>query len=310
MASKTSTAERTTGYHKKIRKSTGEKIFIVCNAIFMIIVCFITVYPFINTLAYSLNDGMDAARGGIYFWPRSFSWINYETVFQDDEILGAYGITIARTVLGTITTLFFTGMFAYGLSKKYLVGRTVYMKICVVCMLFGAGLIPTYIWYMEIGLLNNFLVYILPGAISIWYMILMKTNFEQIPAELEESAQLDGASTMTIFLRIILPVSMPIVATICIFAAVDQWNAWFDAYMYAPRNPSIHPIQTYLYKVIALSQAQSQDAAQADAIERMRTNVTTIRAATVMVTTIPILCIYSMFQKHFTKGVMVGALKG
>lgn len=294
----------------KIRKTPGEMVFFVINTIFMVFICAITIYPFINTIALSFNDGNDAIRGGIYFFPRIFTLDNYKKVFEDTEIIGAYGITISRTVVGTVVTLLVTGMLAYGLSKKYLYGRKIYMGICIFAMIFNAGLVPTYMLYKDLHLLNNFLVYILPMAVNFWYMILMKTNFEQIPAELEESAMLDGASTLTIFLKIIIPVSMPIIATICIFAAVEQWNAWYDAYMYVPRNMAIHPVQTYLYRVVSLSQRSSENAAEAQLLERIKTNVITVRATTVVITTLPIMCIYAMFQKQFIKGVMVGALKG
>ena len=270
----------------------------------------ITLYPFVNTLALSLNEGLDANRGGIYLWPRLFTLKNYENVFRDKSIINGYAITVARTVVGTMTTVFCTGLLAYAVSKKYLLGRKFYLALCVFCMIFNAGLIPTYLLYRDVRLLNNFLVYILPAAVNIWYMILMKTFFEQIPAELEESAMLDGASAMRIFISIIIPVSLPIVATICIFSAVGQWNAWFDAFIYNARRMDLHPVQTYLYRVVALSQAQVQNPGDVELLERASLNVLTIRATTVMVTTIPIVFIYAIFQKHFIKGVMIGALKG
>jgi putative aldouronate transport system permease protein len=294
----------------KIRMTVGERIFIVCNATIMILMCILTIYPFVNTLALSFNDGLDANRGGIYLWPRLFSLKNYERVFQDAEIIRGYMVTITRTAVGTVVTLLCTGVLSYALSKKYLIGRKLYVGVCVFCMIFNVGLIPTYMLYRDVGLLNNFLVYILPGAVNTWYMILMKTFFEQIPPDLEESAMLDGASAMRIFLQIVIPISMPIVATVCIFSAVNQWNAWFDAYMFVTKNMDIHPLQTYLYRVVALSQQQGENAADAQLLERMRVNVMTIRATTVMITTIPIVFIYAIFQKHFIKGVMIGALKG
>ena len=293
-----------------IRRSTGETVFMVFNSLFMIFFCFITIYPFINTLAVSFNDGSDALRGGIYFLPRQLTTLNYATVFKDNEILRAYGVTISRTIIGVVTTLTVTGLLAYGLSKKHLVGRKVYVFICLVAMIFSAGLIPTYMLYKDVKLLNSFLVYILPHAVNIFNMILMKNFFEQLPMEIEESAMIDGAGTFRILLSVVLPVSMPIVATICIFTGVFQWNEWFDAYMFVPRRMEIHPVQTYLYKVIALSMSATQDAAEAQLLERLKTNVITIRAATVIITTIPIVFIYSLFQKHFVKGVMVGAVKG
>lgn len=287
----------------------GERIFDVFNTIFMIYVCFITIYPFINTLAISFNEGPDAMTGGIYFYPRAFTLKNYAEVFADSTIIRAYAITITRTVIGVIVSLLVTGMMAYGLSKPNIVFKKAYMLICVIGMIFNAGLIPTYMLYRDTGLLNNFAVYILPSAVSIWNMILMKTFFESLPEELEQSAMIDGASTFQVFFKISIPISMPIIATICIFNGVYQWNAWFDAYMFMTRNPDLHPVQTYLYKVIALSQATSTNAADAELLERRKVNVTTIRAATVIITVLPVTFIYSIFQKHFIQGIMVGSLK-
>ena len=294
----------------KFQRSRGEKCFRVVNIVILVLLCAVTIYPFINTIALSFNDGKDALRGGIYLAPRKVTLGNYQQVFKDPDVLRGYGITILRTVIGTIVTLTATGVMAYGLSKKYLVGRKFYIGICVFSMIFNAGLIPMYMLYRDLNLLNNFFIYVLPSAVSPWYMILMKTFFEQIPVDLEESAMLDGASTLKIFFRIIIPVSMPIIATICIFSAVYQWNAWYDAYMFVTKRMELHPVQTYLYRVVALSQRSSENPAEAQLLERLKTNVITIRATTVVITTVPIVFIYAIFQKHFIKGVMIGALKG
>ena len=193
---------------------------------------------------------------------------------------------------------------------RVLVGRKFYMILCTIGMIFNAGLIPTYILYRDVKLLNNFMVYILPSAVNIWNMILMKNFFEQLPPDLEESAQIDGAGTLRTIVSIVIPISMPIIATISIFSAVGQWNSWYDAYIYCTTNADLHPIQTHLYKVIALSTATADNAADSQLLERLKVNVTTVRAATVTVTILPIIFIYCLFQKHFIKGVMVGSLKG
>ncbi len=294
----------------RIKMPAGERALYIFISVFLTIFCFTTLYPFVNTIALSFNEGPDAMRGGIYLWPRAFTLMNYERVFNDNTVVRAYGITIARTVLGTITTLVFTGMMAYGLSKKQLVGRKFYMILCTIGMIFNAGLIPTYILYRDVKLLNNFMVYILPSAVNIWNMILMKNFFEQLPPDLEESAQIDGAGTLRTIVSIVIPISMPIIATISIFSAVGQWNSWYDAYIYCTTNADLHPIQTHLYKVIALSTATADNAADSQLLERLKVNVTTVRAATVTVTILPIIFIYCLFQKHFIKGVMVGSLKG
>lgn len=295
---------------RKVQRPVSERVMMVVITIFMVLFCFCTLYPFINTLAISFNEGPDTLKGGIYFVPRIFTFQNYEEIFSDSSILSAYTITILRTVIGTVFTLMFTGLLAYGLSKKYLRGRKFYMVLCTFAMIFNAGLIPTYMLYRDAKLINNFWVYILPSAVNIWDMILMKNFFQQLPEEVEESAEIDGAGTMRIFFSIVIPISMPIIATIAIFSAVGQWNSWYDAYIFCTTRTDLHPIQTYLYKVIALSQATSSNAAESQLLARLKTNVTTIRAATVVITILPIIFIYCLFQKHFIKGVMVGSLKG
>ncbi len=295
---------------RKVQRPVSERVMMVVITIFMVLFCFCTLYPFINTLAISFNEGPDTLKGGIYFVPRLFTFQNYEEIFSDSSILSAYTITILRTVIGTVFTLMFTGLLAYGLSKKYLRGRKFYMVLCTFAMIFNAGLIPTYMLYRDAKLINNFWVYILPSAVNIWDMILMKNFFQQLPEEVEESAEIDGAGTMRIFFSIVIPISMPIIATIAIFSAVGQWNSWYDAYIFCTTRTDLHPIQTYLYKVIALSQATSSNAAESQLLARLKTNVTTIRAATVVITILPIIFIYCLFQKHFIKGVMVGSLKG
>lgn len=295
---------------RKVQRPVSERVMMVVITIFMVLFCFCTLYPFINTLAISFNEGPDTLKGGIYFVPRIFTFQNYEEIFSDSSILSAYTITILRTVIGTVFTLMFTGLLAYGLSKKYLRGRKLYMVLCTFAMIFNAGLIPTYMLYRDAKLINNFWVYILPSAVNIWDMILMKNFFQQLPEEVEESAEIDGAGTMRIFFSIVIPISMPIIATIAIFSAVGQWNSWYDAYIFCTTRTDLHPIQTYLYKVIALSQATSSNAAESQLLARLKTNVTTIRAATVVITILPIIFIYCLFQKHFIKGVMVGSLKG
>lgn len=292
-----------------IKKSAGERIFDIILAIFLVGWCFITIYPFLNCVAYSFSNGLKAQAGGIYLWPKEFTVYSYQLVFEDQEIINGYIITILRTVIGVITGVAMTGLFAYALSKPELMGRTWMLMLCTISMIFNAGLIPTYMLYRDLHLLNNFLVYILPALINVWNMILMKTYFQGLPKELEEAAKIDGCSTLQTFVKIVIPISMPIVATICIFVGVAQWNSWFDAFMYVNDN-RLQPVQTYLYRIIAQMQAKQDDPYQSQQVERNRKSVLTVRSATVVITTLPIVLIYSIFQKHFIKGVMIGAIKG
>lgn len=291
-----------------MKRTKGELVFKIFNFALMVLICLLTLYPFINTIAYSFNEGLDANRGGIYFWPRVFSLKSYERIFSDSTIVNSFLITLIRTFIGVVVTTISTGIFAYALSKKELIGRNIYLMICVVALIFNAGLIPTYMLYKDLNLLDNFAVYILPSVINLWYMILMKTFFEQFPAELEEAAEIDGATKMGVFFKIVIPLSMPIIATICIFTGVDQWNSWFDGFLYVS-NPRLQPIQTYLYRVIAQSQGSNNVNTQ-QMLAQSTYSIKTIQAATVVVATLPIVFIYSMFQKYFTKGVMIGAIKG
>ncbi len=293
-----------------MKKSFGEKALDIINVILLVILCIVTVYPFLNAAALSFNQGMDAARGGIYLWPRVFTFENYKKVFADTAIITAYLITISRTVLGVVTSVLFTGFLGYGLSKKYLVGRRFYTLLCVFPMFFGGGLVPFYMLMKNLHLIDNFLVYILPGMVQLFNMILMKTFFQTLPEELEESAWMDGASRFRTFFSIIIPVSMPIIATICIFVGVSQWNSYFDAYIFM-NDEKLYPIQTYLYKLIQKT-VVTANVSSAEALARSKEEVSykTIVSATLIVTTLPVVFIYTLFQKYFTKGVMIGSLKG
>jgi len=286
------------------------KLFNIINMILLILVCISVIYPFINTLAYSLSEGLDARRGGIYFVPRVFSLKSYEAIFSSDSLKNAYLITISKTVLGVFGTILFTGMLAYGLSKPRLKGRKYYLIICIVGMIFNGGLIPTYMLYKDLNLTNNFLVYIVPRLTNVWYLILMKTYFEQMPIEFEEAARIDGCSTFQTFFKVILPVAKPIIATICIFEGVEQWNSWFDAYLYVTKD-ALLPVQTQLFKIISLAQVQSlRNIVQSTSTDAATTSIATLKAASIVITTIPILIIYLAFQKNIKNGVAVGSIKG
>lgn len=299
------------------KKSFGSRLFDVINVIIMIFIIFITLYPFLNALAISLNDADDTVRGGITFYPRVFTLQNYKMVFTNPLIYNAYGITIARTAIGTITGLLFTAMLAFGLSHKHLKGRKFYTVLCIITMFFNGGLMPTYFLIRSLGLMNNFLVYIIPSLVSVWNMMLMRTYFQGIPDALEESARIDGANYFTVFFRIILPISKPIVATIALFIAVGHWNAWFDASIYITKQ-SLKPVQNVLLSIIseakfAESIAKTTSAAGADMsniAKGRKVNVRSITMATMIVTVLPIIMVYPFVQRYFIEGIMIGSLKG
>lgn len=294
----------------KIKRSTGTLIFDTCNTIFMIFIIFICIYPIWYVVVNSFNDAKDAMMGGIYWWPRKFSLENYKAVFEDNKVLQAFKVTIAKTILGTSINVFFTAMVAYPLSKKYLVGRKFYMALGTITMFFSGGLIPTFILFKKLHLLNNFLVYIIPAAFNFFNLLIFCNFFREIPSSLEESARIDGANDWKIFYRIILPLSKPVLATITLFAGVGQWNDYFNGVMFITDNVRLEPIQTYLYRLVAEVQSnQMASAMSASNITASDTTSTSIKLAAMVITTLPICCVYPFLQKYFVKGMLIGAVK-
>jgi putative aldouronate transport system permease protein len=294
----------------KIKRSRGTLIFDTVNYVIMIIICFLCLYPIWYVIVNSLNDAKDAMMGGIYWWPRKFSLENYIAVFEDSAVVQAFKITIGKTVLGTIINVLFTAMVAYPLSKTRLVGRKYYMAMGTITMFFAGGLIPTFLLFKSINLLNNFLVYIIPAAFNFFNLLIFINFFREIPAALEESAQIDGGNDFTIFRKIILPLSKPVLATIALFAGVGQWNDYFGGLMYMTNRVDLEPIQTFLYRMVA--QVQSSQVAgsiSAANITASDTTSTSIKLAAMVITTLPICCVYPFLQKYFVKGMMVGAVK-
>ncbi|MGW9126884.1 carbohydrate ABC transporter permease [Paenibacillus chitinolyticus] len=274
----------------------------------MLLVCFVTLYPIWYVLVHSFNNGTDAMQGGIYWWPRVPSLDNYRAVFENTGIMKAMGITVAKTVIGTAAHVFFTSMVAYAFSRRELVGRRAYMMLGTVTLFFSGGLIPTYLLIRDLGLLDSFWVYILPAMFNFFDLIIFLAFFREIPAGLEEAAKIDGAGDFTIFCRVVLPVSMPVVATIALFHGVYQWNDYFTGMIYI-NNSDLQPIQTFLYRVVAQSSSNQMLAAAPGGLAK---NVTSqsIKLATMVVTTLPIVLAYPFLQKYFVKGFMIGSIKG
>lgn len=282
--------------------------FDIINAMLMVTICFLCIYPIWFVVVNSFNDANDALLGGIYWWPRKFSVSNYKKVFEDIRVLQSFKITILKTVIGTLTNVFFTAMVAYPVSKSYLVGRKYYMAIGTVTMFFSGGLIPAFLLYKNMGLLNDFWVYIIPAAFNFFNLIIFCNFFNEIPSALEESAKIDGANDWTIFYRIIIPLSKPVLATIALFAGVGQWNDYFGGLMFMTNRTDLEPIQTYLYRLVAQVQS-SQMATMASNISAADTTSTSIKLAAMVITTVPICCVYPFLQKYFVSGIMVGAVK-
>lgn len=290
---------------KKINVS--DAVFDSFNVIFMVLVCFMAIYPIWYILIQSLNNGFDSAQGGLYWWPRKFTWDNYKEVFRNNEIVTAFLVSIARTIIATAVHVFFTGMVAYAFLKKELVGRKIYMMMGVITMFFSGGLIPTFILIRNLGMFDSFSVYIWPTMFSFFDLIIFQAFFRTIPDALEESAKMDGANSFTIFLRIILPVAKSVVAVILLFNGVFNWNDYFMGIIYI-NNQDLHPIQTYLYKIVVTSDA-SKTSLMSGSVSQSNFTSTSLQMATMIITTIPIICVYPFMQKHFVKGMLLGSVK-
>lgn len=295
--------------HIKTNGLNEEKIFNLINTIFMLLICFLCLYPIWYVIVNSFNDANDAMLGGIYWWPRQFSLKNYIAVFEDSRVLQAFKITVLKTVIGTTCNVLFTAMVAYPLSKTQLVGRKFYMAVGTITMFFSGGLIPTFLLFKKMSLINNFWVYIIPAAFNFFNLIIFVNFFQEIPSALEESAKIDGANDWTIFGRIILPLSKPVLATIALFAGVGQWNDYFGGLMYMTNRTDLEPIQTYLYRLVAQVQSSQMAGSIASNITASDTTSTSIKLAAMVITTVPICCVYPFLQKYFVKGMMIGAVK-
>lgn len=292
----------------RYKTSVGDKIFVVCNTIFLIAFVIITLYPVLNTLALACNDGTDALRGGIYIWPRSWTAQNFLTVLKKESLITGAKITVSRTILGTLTALAANALLAYICSRKRFMFKRQLALFWVITMYVNGGLIPTFILYKGLGLTNSFWVYIIPGMVSAFNMLVIRTYMLGIPDSLEESAQLDGAGYMTIFVRIISPLCKPVYATVALFSAVGHWNAWFDAMLYNRMSSNLTTLQYELMKLLSSVTNQSSSA------ESMKNTVgsvtpTSVRAAATIVTMLPIICIYPFLQRYFVAGLTIGGVK-
>ena len=298
-----------------IERKTSEKVFDTCNVLFMLCLCVVMLYPFWYVLIYSFNEGRDAAMGGIWFWPRSFTLSNYSYVLGNPYITNAYIVTIARTVIGAVIHLLVTGFAAYALSKRELPGRKGIIYFYMIPMFIGGTLVSSYVVNAKLGLINNFMIYVLPSAFAFFMMVVMRTFFDQLPEALEESAFIDGAGYTRIFFRIVMPLSGPIVATTLFFSAVGHWLDFYTTLIYITK-PALRVLQYILYEIVIANQTDDmmkQLATNVDkaAIGRSANTVTTqvLKMTTLVVVTFPLLFVYPFFQKYFIKGMLVGAVK-
>lgn len=295
-------------HSNRIKQSFGSRAFDVFNVLFMLAFLLITLYPFWYVVITSLSDGKDVLAGRVSLWPVNFTFDTYKVVLSDSSIITGFKNTVIYTTLGTLINLACTSLCAYPLSRPDLEGKKPIMSLIVFTMFFSGGMIPTYLVVNQLHMIDTIWAMVLPGAISTYNMIVMRTFFMGIPESLHESACLDGANDVQILVRIVLPLSMPIMATMLLFYAVGHWNSYMNALLYL-NTKAMFPLQSILRNMVVdgqLTDAQVQvgSGSSFTVIE------TTMKYATIVVSTLPIILIYPFVQKYFVKGVMIGSLKG
>ncbi len=303
----------TTAAMKHAGRKNRDIVFPIVNVVVLTLLMFITLYPVINTVAYSFNDGTDALRGGIGLWPRIFSLKSYQSILSDNAVYQAAFISAAKTILTTLLNLFWTGMLAFALSRREYVFRKVITTILVLTMYINAGMIPNYLLISKtLGLRNTFLVYIIPTMFSCFNMIVIRTYIGGLPEALVESARIDGAGDLRTYWQIIFPLCTPVLATVALFVAVGAWNSWFDTYLYCGGEKDLYTLQYILKMKLATTQASANAAkTSADALKTTTlTTPVTIRCAITVISTVPILVVYPFLQKYFVTGMALGAVKG
>ena len=288
--------------------SVSRKIFNVFNILFFLVIITLCLYPLWYIFIQSLSSGPLAVNA--VAWPINFTLKNYADVFKSGDVPHAFLISVLRTSIGTACTLLACMLLGYLFSKEDMPLRKVMYRILIITMYVSGGLIPTYLVYKAYRLTNSFLVYILPAVVDAYYVILIKTYVEQLPISVEESAMIDGAGTMCIFLKIILPMSLPIVATIAIYASVGQWNSWFDNHIYAISNKKILTLQYMLYRYLQEAEYIVRELKERDPGAAVPITPRGVRMTVTMITVVPVLCIYPFFQRYLIKGLMIGAVKG
>jgi putative aldouronate transport system permease protein len=275
----------------------------------MVLFAVITLLPFLNVIAKSASSEGAVVTGRVKFWPIGFQLTTYEYVLKQVEFQNGLKVSLVTTILGTFAAVFIAATVAYPLSKPQMVGRKFFMMVFVFVMLFSGGMIPSYMLYRTMGLTNTIWALITSGMCSVFNILLIKTFYEQLPESVEESARMDGASNMRALFYIVLPMSMPVIATVTLFYAVGYWNGYFAGILYITK-PGLKPLQQYLYDLVKASQTSPDANTMTDATAYMNTNPESIRSATIFLATAPILLVYPFLQKYFVKGVNIGSVKG
>lgn len=311
-----SAAKAVSSKKSRIRSSNGDRIFDICNYIFLTLLMVVTLYPFLNTAAVSLNNATDSIKGGIYLLPRIWTLDNYAYVLKESTIFHATLISILRTVIGTIATVFCSAMVAYTITRQEYVLRKFVTIAFILTMYFNGGLIPNFLLIRDLGLINNFWVYIFPGLIGVFNLIIIRSFIEGLPESILESARIDGAGDFKMFYSIVLPLCVPVLATVALFSAVYQWNQWFDVFLYNSSNIDLSTLQYELQKILQNSNASLTTKSAGDAfVNAGNTGANTVtplavRATMTIVASLPIIMVYPFLQKYFVKGMTVGGVKG
>lgn len=299
----------------KHRRENGLEpvVFHTLNGLFMLFIIAVMLYPFWNTVAVSFNDAQDSLRGGITFFPRIVSTYSYEMVFKNPLLARATVNSVLRTVLATVLGVFVSSLIGYVLSRPEFIWKKFVTRYFIVTMYVSAGLIPTYFLIKDLNLLNNFLVYILPGVISVFNVIIIKSFMQNLPESLSEAAKVDGAGYFRCYWQIILPCCKPVLATVALWCAVGAWNSWFDTFLYCSSRDNLTTLQYEMMKLLSSAMGSgSKDAtsifSQSNAAQIV--TPTSMRAAVTVVASLPILVVYPFLQKYFVNGVTVGAVKG
>ncbi|WP_406250592.1 carbohydrate ABC transporter permease [Microbacterium sp. M] len=303
MTERMPTPPRTVG----VRDSVGYRAFTIINTTLLVLVCVAMLYPFVTVLAQSFSSAGAIKAGQVSFWPVEFNVDTYAAVMGNGMFWRNYGNTVLYTVVGTAIAMALTTTYAYVLSKHHLRGRGVLIGVAVFTMFFNGGLVPNYVLISSLGMKNTMWAIVLPGAISVFNLLVMKSFFENLPHELEEAAQIDGLGWFGIFTRIVLPLSKAVIATMILFYSVAYWNDWFGAFLYLDKN-ELFPVTLFLRNIIAgASTTATESAAAGGSAADLNPN---IQSVTMILTVIPILCIYPFVQRFFVSGVMLGSVKG
>lgn len=293
-----------------MRQSLSDRIFLIGVYSLLTLVTLLVLYPMVFVLAASISNPQLVLTGDVWLWPKEITWRGYEKLFQNREIMQGYGNTILYTVAGTALNLAMTVAAAYPLSRKDFVGRQWMMGLMVFTMFFSGGLVPTYLLIKSLGLLNTFWVMILPGAVSVWNILLMRTFFQGgIPYELQEAASIDGCNNRQILWKIVLPLSTPILAVMVLFYSVGHWNAYFNALIYLSDRHK-YPLQLILREILVQGEMKDMVDISEGSNASSLLDAESIKYAIVIVANLPVLLLYPFLQKYFVKGVMVGAVKG